>query len=168
VLISYSSAIFTCLGLDLIKFAASHVGGSQLTSHILLSVHLSKFPLHLRVLAGWTVSFFWLVCSWAGILAVIATKLHEAIPMVGANACAALKHTLLVVGFCFIIRFFPCYGVSSRFRSKDFDEPPCACSYRTALRGWDFCSYPAESPCYLHPSLPSKDPCVQLESCLHN
>jgi hypothetical protein len=38
-------------------------------------------------------------------MVVITTKLHKAIPMVGANACATLKHTLLVVGFYFIRSF---------------------------------------------------------------
>jgi len=38
---------------------------------------------------------------------VVTTKLHKAIPMVGgANACAALKHSLLVVGFYFILFSF--------------------------------------------------------------
>jgi hypothetical protein len=38
-------------------------------------------------------------------MAVVTTKLHKAIPMIGVNACAALKHTLLVVGFYFIRSF---------------------------------------------------------------
>jgi hypothetical protein len=39
-------------------------------------------------------------------MVVVTTKLHEAIlAMVGANACAALKHTLLVVEFYFIRSF---------------------------------------------------------------
>jgi hypothetical protein len=58
-LVSYSSAIFTYLGLDLIIFAASHVG-SHLTSHISLFVHLCQsFPLPLKeIVAVWAVPFF--------------------------------------------------------------------------------------------------------------
>jgi hypothetical protein len=75
--------------LNLIIFAASRVG-SQLTSHL----SLVRLPLLLReLLAGCSVPFFWLVCTWAGIMVVITTSLHKAIPRVGANACAALKHS---------------------------------------------------------------------------
>jgi hypothetical protein len=52
-----------------------------------------------RPLASWTVPFFCLVCAWA------ASWLWDAIPMVGVNVCAALKHTLPVVGFYFIHSF---------------------------------------------------------------
>jgi hypothetical protein len=35
-------------------------------------------------------------------MVVISIKLHNPNGIVGANACAALKHTLLVIGFYFI------------------------------------------------------------------
>ena len=38
-------------------------------------------------------------------MVVITTKLYKAIAMVGANACATLGRTLLVVGFYFIGSF---------------------------------------------------------------
>ena len=33
---------------------------------------------------------------------VVTTKLHKVIPLVRADACAALRHTLLVIRFYFI------------------------------------------------------------------
>jgi hypothetical protein len=38
-------------------------------------------------------------------MVVVTTKFYKAIPMVGVNVCAALKHTLLMVGFYFIRSF---------------------------------------------------------------
>ena len=87
----------------MIILAASHVG-SQLTSHISLSVSLCEFPVAPQRGPGRLDSamILLIVCARTGIMVVVTTKLHKAIPMVGANACAALKHTLLVVGFYFI------------------------------------------------------------------
>jgi hypothetical protein len=45
-----------------------------------------------------------LLCTWAGILVVVTTKLHKVTPIC-ANACATLGRTLLVVGFYFIGSF---------------------------------------------------------------
>ena len=44
---------------------------------------------------------------WTGVLVVVATKLHKGISMVtwGVSAFAALKHTLLVIGFYWICSF---------------------------------------------------------------
>jgi len=103
--------------------------GSQSTSHVSLSVRLPSFLLLLgEVLVGWAVPFLWLVY-----MVVITTKLHKAIPMVGANACAALKHTLLMVGFYFI-RSFLATGCPSDFAAGILKILACiwnlACTFK--------------------------------------
>jgi hypothetical protein len=53
-------------------------------------------------------------------MVVLATKLHKAIPKVGASAYAVLKHTLLVVRL-YYIRSSLAVG-SSRLCSKDLSN----------------------------------------------
>ena len=58
-----------------------------------------------------------------------ASWLHKAIPIIGANACAALKHTLLVVGLYFI-RSFLAMGCPTNFAARILKI--LACSYNLA------------------------------------
>jgi hypothetical protein len=62
-------------------------------------------------------------------MVVVTTKLHKAIPMVGANACATLKHTLLVVGLYFI-RFFLAIKCPTNFAARILKI--LACSWNLA------------------------------------
>jgi hypothetical protein len=48
---------------------------------------------------------------------VVTTKLHKVIPLVRADACAALKHTLLVIRFYFI-RSFLSMGCPTDFTAR--------------------------------------------------
>jgi hypothetical protein len=50
-------------------------------------------------------------------MVVVTTKLYKAIPMVGANACAALE-TYLAGDRILLHLFFPCYVVSSKIHSR--------------------------------------------------
>jgi len=52
------------------------------------------------------------VLGRASCMVVMITKSHKAISMVGASACAALKH---IARGQILHPFFPCYGVSNRF-----------------------------------------------------
>jgi hypothetical protein len=99
-----------------------HVG-SQLTSHISLSVRLcrvSRCSWERFWQAGQYHFSYWFVFG-------------QAIPMVGTAACAALKHTLIVVGF-YSIRSFLAIWCLTDFAARILKILACswnlACTYK--------------------------------------
>jgi hypothetical protein len=104
---------------------------------IALCPSMPNFPLLLmirEVLAGWTVPSFGLVCTWAGIMIVVTTKLHKVIPLVRADACAALKHTLLVIRFYFI-RSFLSMGCPTDFAARILKILACSWNLACTFKG---------------------------------
>jgi hypothetical protein len=85
----------------------------EVESDHLAASHVAEFPVAPQRGLGRLDSAILLVfvCTWAGIMVVVTTKSHKAFPMVGANAYTALKHTLLVVKFYFLIRSLWLCGV---------------------------------------------------------
>jgi hypothetical protein len=75
----------------------------------------------------------------AGILVMLTTKLHKAIPIIGANACAAWKHTLLVVEFYFICSFLA-MGCPTNFAARILKIPAynwsLACTCKAFIWSW--------------------------------
>jgi len=61
-------------------------------------------------------------------------KLHKAIPMVVADACATLIHTLFVIIFCFIRSFFA-MGCPTGFAAEILKIVACSCNLACKFKG---------------------------------